>query len=202
MGRPSLHIGRLRLVTCVASVVVISLVGSLSLAGLPQPDVPAGAAPGVAKCSTSQLVVWLNTRGNGTAGSVYYDLEFSNLSSHACTLDGYPGVSGINLAGHQLGAAAARDPAHAPGQITLASGNFASGLAVFSTSNTATVVLRITDTANYPSSACSHVSAAGLRVYPPNQTASKVVPFPFVACSRIGPVYLHVQAVQKGITTN
>jgi hypothetical protein len=42
---------------------------------------------------------------------------------------------------------------------------------------------------------CRPVTAAGLRVYPPNQKGSKVVPFPFRACSRVRPVYLHVQAV-------
>ena len=36
----------------------------------------------------------------------------------------------------------------------------------------------------------------GPAVYPPNQTASKVVPYPFLACSRPGPVYLSVQAVR------
>jgi hypothetical protein len=46
------------------------------------------------------------------------------------------------------------------------------------------------------------VNAGGLRVYPPGQTASKLVPFPFRACSRSGPGYLSVEAVQKGIITN
>jgi hypothetical protein len=40
------------------------------------------------------------------AGSIYYHLEFTNLSGRACTLVGYPGVSAINLSGHQLGSAA------------------------------------------------------------------------------------------------
>jgi hypothetical protein len=42
------------------------------------------------------------------------------------------------------------------------------------------------------------VTAAGLRVYPPNLTTSKVVPFPFSACSLTGPVYLNVRAVKLG----
>jgi hypothetical protein len=41
------------------------------------------------------------------------------------------------------------------------------------------------------------VQAAGVRVFPPNQKASRIVPFPFAACSRKGPVYLGVQAVRK-----
>ncbi len=63
--------------------------------------------------------------------------------------------------------------------------------------STATVVLRIVDADTFPASTCRQVTAAGLRVYPPNQTAAKLVPFPFRACSRTGPIYLRVQATQK-----
>jgi hypothetical protein len=61
---------------------------------------------------------------------------------------------------------------------------------------TAVAVLQIVDADNFPSAVCRPTTAAGLRVYPPNQTASKVVPYPFLACSRPGPVYLSVQAVR------
>ena len=37
---------------------------------------------------------------------------------------------------------------------------------------------------------------AGLRVYPPNQLKSKLISFPFGACSLVDPVYLTVQAVR------
>jgi hypothetical protein len=42
---------------------------------------------------------------------------------------------------------------------------------------------------------CGPVTAAGLRVYPPNQTQSRVTPFPFTACSKNGPVYLTIGPV-------
>jgi len=138
-------------------------------------------------CSSSTLVVWLDTEGNGAAGSDYYTLRFTNLSAHACTLLGYPGVSGVDLAGRQLGSAALRNPEHASVSVTLAAGA------------TAHSVLRITDTGNYGRSTCVPVTAAGLRVYAPGQTASKLVPFPFSACSRSGPSYLSVESVQGGI---
>jgi hypothetical protein len=35
-----------------------------------------------------------------------YYLEFTNLSGHACTLAGYPGVSAVGLSGGQLGSPA------------------------------------------------------------------------------------------------
>ncbi len=39
--------------------------------------------------------------------------------------------------------------------------------------------------------------SAGLRVFPPGQTASKVVPFPLPACTRKNVVYMYVEPVQK-----
>jgi hypothetical protein len=135
-------------------------------------------------CSTSGLVIWLDTRGNGTAGSTYYNLEFTNQSGHACTLRGYPGVSAVDLSGHQLGSAASRNPARAPRLVTLA------------TDKTAVAVLRIVDVGVFSPSQCKQRPAAGLRVFPPNRRTSKSVPFPFAACSRRGPTYLSVEAVR------
>ena len=133
-------------------------------------------------CKTSGLVVWLNTQGNAAAGSVFYKLEFTNQSGRRCVLRGYPGVSAVDLKGRQLGRAASRTPSPVH-TISLAAGATASAAA------------RIVVAANFPASACHRVAAAGLRVFPPNQTAAKVVPFPFEACSRSGPVYLNVKAV-------
>jgi hypothetical protein len=157
-----------------------------TVAAAASPASGAGTTASTPSCATSGLVVWLNTQGNGTAGSVYYNLEFTNLSGHACTLLGYPGVSAVDLAGHQLGSAASRNNAVKSRVVKLASGA------------TAIAVLRIVEAGNFSTSACRPVTAAGLRVYPPNRTASKVVPFPFSACSRGGPIYLSVQVVRKG----
>jgi hypothetical protein len=141
------------------------------------------AATSAPRCATNGLVAWLDTQGNGAAGSVYYKLELTNLSGHACTLTGYPGVSAIDLRGRQLGKAAARNPTLVrPRTIRLASGA------------SAAAVLRVTDVGVFPASSCRPVTAAGLRVYPPSQTAARVVPFPFRACSS-GPAYLHVAPV-------
>jgi hypothetical protein len=142
------------------------------------------AAASAAPCSTSQLVVWLDTVGNGAAGSVSYDLEFTNLWSHSCSLFGYPGVSAVDLAGRQLGSAASRDAARAARRVSLAPGH------------TVSAAVRIVEPGNFPSASCHPAAAAGLRVFPPNTTASKVVPFPFVACSRSGPTYLFVRVVR------
>ncbi len=158
------------------------LIGAAALAcALALPLSATAAPPG---CATSGLVVWLQTPpGSGTAGAFYYDLKFTNLSGHACRLQGYPGVSGVDLHGRRLGSPASRNGAHPARAVTLRNGA------------TAVAVLRITDVGNYPGSICRRVAAAGLRVYPPNQTSAKLVPFPFGACSRRGPGYLSVEPV-------
>jgi hypothetical protein len=130
-------------------------------------------------------VVWIDTQGNGAAGSVFYRLELTNQSGHPCFLVGYPGVSAVDLRGHLLGSAAGRSPSGRR-VVTLRNGA------------TASTPLQIAQVINYPRSVCRQVAAAGLRVYPPNETVSKVVPFPFDACSRSGPVYLHVHRVSPG----
>jgi Protein of unknown function (DUF4232) len=158
-----------------ASVAVLAVTAS--------PAAPAGAAAArTPRCATSGLVVWLNNeQGGGTAGSVYYKLELTNLSGRACTLFGYPGVSAINLRGHRLGSGASHEASQQPRVVTVANGA------------DATSVLRIIDAGALPD--CRQVAAAGLRVYPPGQTTSKVVPFPFRACSRVGQGNLAVRAV-------
>ncbi|MGH2870498.1 MAG: DUF4232 domain-containing protein [Solirubrobacteraceae bacterium] len=132
-------------------------------------------------CSAAGLVNWINPNGNGAAGTIFYQLRFTNLSGHRCTLHGYPGVSGIDLHGHRLGAAARRStsPVHV---IALNNGA------------TAKAVLGIAESSFFPPATCKPTTAAGLRVFAPNQSASKVVPFPFGVCSA-GPGNLSIRAV-------
>ncbi len=141
-------------------------------------------AAAASRCRTDDLVVWLDTQGDGAAGSIYYKLELTNLSAKKCRLLGYPGVSAVDLRGRQLGTAATRDTTRRAHLVTLAP------------RGTATAVLRVVEADNFPASTCRQVTAAGLRVYPPGQRAAKVVPFPFRACSRRGPVYLSIRPVQ------
>ena len=159
---------------------------SIMVAALAWVMTPAAASHDVlARCETSGLVVWLDTRGDGAAGSVYYHLRFTNESGRTCTLAGYPGVSAVDLRGRRLGSPARRNPSPVR-TITLPDGA------------TAAAVLRIVVAGNFPESACGRVRAAGVRVYPPNQTQAKMIPFPFDACSRAGPVVLGVNAVAQG----
>jgi hypothetical protein len=131
-------------------------------------------------------VVWINTQGNGTAGTIFYTLNFTNLSGHPCLLRGFPGVSAVNLRGRTLGKAAGRETGQTVRTVTLTNGH------------TAHAVLGIVDVGALPPTTCPPTTAAGLRVFPPNQTASKVIPFPFPACGRSGgPVFLRIRPVTR-----
>ena len=170
-----------------ASIAITALAGALALAvvaGASRAGTTNTAAAAVA-CKTSGLVVWIDTQtGNAGAGSVFFTLRFTNQSGHTCVLHGYPGVSAVNLASHQLGSAAARDPSATPD-------------AVLANGASAGAQLRIAQAANFPRATCRPGGAAGLRVYPPNQTAAKVVPIPFDACTHAGPIFLRVKAVAR-----
>lgn len=148
------------------------------------------------RCSISGLVVWLDTKGSGTAGGTYYYLEFTNESGHVCTLEGYPRVSAVNLAGRQIGSPSSTNSAFTPSVVVLSN---ASTSAPIGPGSIATVVLKISDVGVYGPTVCDYMNAAGLRVSLPGQTASKVVPYPFTGCLRTAPSYLMVEAVQKGI---
>jgi Protein of unknown function (DUF4232) len=142
--------------------------------------VAAAAAP---TCSTNGLHISAKARHNSTAGSTYVDLVFTNRSAHTCALTGYPGVSAVDAAGHQLGTPAARSAQTPVRTVAIVPGR------------SATALVQITDTGAIPASVCRAVRAAGLRVYPPDARASQVVPYQFRACSRPGHAYLHVRAV-------
>ena len=139
----------------------------------------------VSTCATPHLVVWLDTTANGTAGSVYYHLEFTNLSGHMCNLQGFPGVSAVTLVGKRIGNPASRSTTKLR-IVRLGQGE------------TASVVLRVVDTGNYSDSRCRPAIAAGLRVYPPGDTVSKVISFAFRTCRRTGVSVLAVSAVRSG----
>ena len=159
--------------TAAAVVLVPSIAGARGRAH-------AAAAPA---CKAQQLVNWLNTNANGTAGTIFYELQFTNVGPK-CTLRGYPGVSAVTLTGTQLGSAAARNHSVTPHLVTLTNGA------------TATAIVGIVQVSLFQPAPAGPVTAAGLRVYPPGQTAAKIVPFPFGACSKTGVGYLSTMAVK------
>ena len=139
------------------------------------------------RCTTGNLAVWLGVgAGGAAAGSTSYPLELTNVSGRTCHLLGYPGVSAL-AGGGQAGTAAARDRAVPARTVTLRPGS------------SAHAVVRIADVGAFPPATCRPVRADGLRVFPPGAVRAAVVPFRFRACSRKGPVFLDVTAVQPRV---
>ena len=145
------------------------------------PASPAPAGPG--PCPTRSLQVKLGV-GQGTAGSVFTTIDFTNISNVTCTLYGYPGVS-LQTAKpvHQIGKPAKENPATPRQLVTL------------QPQTTANALLQIVDAGNYPAGTCGPVTAHYLQVYPPNQTTPAYIKFKTQACSK--PVRLMIVDVVK-----
>ncbi len=140
------------------------------------------AAASIPACTAAGLGVWVAIeQGNGAAGTIYYPLQFTNLSGHTCSLYGFPGVSAISRNGHQLGSPAgwgARNPIHT---VILVPGA------------TAHAILAYHNAVVTTEPGCDPVySTFGLRVYPPNQYTATYAAFGLEACSHAAPVYMNV----------
>jgi hypothetical protein len=135
-------------------------------------------------CSASKLVVWAGEEpGGGTAGSVFYRIEFTNLSNSACTLFGFPTVRAVNLQGKQIGAPATHAPGKKVKTVKLARGQ------------TATAQLQIVDALNFSPKECKPTWAAGLRIGIPGGFGAKVAPLAFQTCALTSAQILRVGAV-------
>lgn len=178
-------------------IVASTLIPAGAEAAAPRNGAPAtshgAAAPA---CAPGQLAVWIDTQGNGAAGSFYYRLQFTNVSTRACTLVGYPGVSAVNATGRTLGKPATRNAAHVSRRVRLTGALVAKGGPV-GLGGTAVAVLQIVDVDNYQATRCGRAIAVGLRVYAPNQTVAKFVSLPILACARPGAPYLSIESVQR-----
>jgi hypothetical protein len=173
---------RIATVTCTVALAALVTIAVEAAATSASPEAQASSPPA---CRTSGLDVWLDTQGNGAAGSVFYEIQFTNLSGHTCTLQGYPRVRAVDLSGNGLGSPARREETGTPHNVKLAAGATAVG------------TLRITEAGNFSPSDCHPVTAAGLRVTPPGQTRSRLVPFPFEFCSKPGHQNISIRAVQR-----
>src|SRR3954462_7133879 len=90
-------------------------------------------------------------RASGAAGSTYRPLVFTNTSTTACTLRGYPGVAYVPpTSGLQVGPPASRYAGLRIRTVTLAPGGHAAAL------------LQLVNYLNYPSGACAAKTVSGL----------------------------------------
>ncbi len=154
------------------------------------PTTPAAATTpavaGSAPCPTRYLGVKAGL-SQGTAGSVYQVIDFTNISNVSCTLYGYPGISftSTGSSGGQIGLAAKENPTPAREVVTLAPGA------------TANALLRIVDAGNFPPATCGMVTAHWLVIYPPNQTTPVYLSYTSPTCSKQVQT-LFVNVVQPG----
>jgi hypothetical protein len=173
---------RLAGAAALACAAVLAPVATLTASASPATPAATAATP---RCATAGLVIWMTTDG-AAAGTAFYTLNFTNLSGHACTLDGHPGVVAASLRGRNLGSPATWTP---PGARLVRIANH----------GTAYALVRYSDViaGGGGPRPCHAVVSAGLRVDPPGQSASKVVPFPLPACTARNLAYMSVQPVQK-----
>jgi len=146
-------------------------------------------AGSLTRCPVGLLTVTLGAT-NGTAGSIYQPIVFTNRGSAACTLDGHPGVSFVAPgSGAQVGAAAT--PLATPPATTV----------TLTPAAAASALLRTVDYGNFSTAACVAKPVSALRVYPPGSTASVVLALPpgSKACST-KVAQLSVGAVVTGST--
>jgi hypothetical protein len=141
---------------------------------------------GPAPCPTRYLGVKAGL-SQGTAGSIYQVIDFTNISNVSCTLYGYPGISfaSTGSSGGQIGLSAKENPTSPRELVTLAPGA------------TANALLRIVAAGNFPPATCGMVTAHWLVIYPPNQTTPVYLKYTSPTCSKQVQI-LTVNVVQPG----
>lgn len=135
------------------------------------------------RCATSGLAI----RVGGTGRTLRYRVEFTNVSRAACTISGYPWVAAYGARGMQLGSAAARDRSQAGRPVVLAPGASAQASVLASAGA-------------FRAYQCRPVTAAGLHVVPPGETAGRYVRHALPACAGHWN-FLRVWPVQPGPAT-
>jgi hypothetical protein len=133
-----------------------------------------GAAAVPQRCTTGELSASLGG-GDAGAGSVFRTLIFTNTGSRTCELRGFPGVSYVaGDDGHQVGPAADMSGERGA-QVPIAPGG------------TAVAQLRLVNVLNHEGAVCRPTPVRGLRIYPPGDTASLVVPMDGTGCAGTPP---------------
>lgn len=138
-------------------------------------------------CKSADLRLSLG-RGDAGAGTHWRPLRFTNAGDSPCVIQGFPGVSFVaDDDGHQVGAAAYRDGKKGPA-ITLQPGE------------TAHAPVGFTQIHNFPAAECKPTAVRGLRVYPPQETASMFLEQKGTGCANadINGYQLKVQTIRPG----
>ena len=150
----------------------------------PSPTMPTGPA----QCTTSDLRLTVGQE-NGAAGTIYYPLDFTNVSSSACTIYGYPGVSFATSAGGSIiGAPAGRRDISGitPTLITVQPGG------------TAHAILALSDVLVSNQCHQNQTPVNTVQVYPPDQYTALFAPIKATGCTMKSLVVMWVSPVTSG----
>lgn len=154
----------------------------------PTPSSTPTTPSGPAECTSAGLKIALGS-SNGAAGTIYYNIDFTNTSSGPCFLQGYPGVSLVSAgdgSGTQVGDDAKRVPVTPSHQIVLNAGQ------------TANAALGVAEAGNFPASTCKEVTAHWLKVFPPDQTVAAYLALTTQTCSSASVATMHISAISSG----
>ena len=148
------------------------------------PTATGGAAAGPVPCTAAMLSGAVeDVPGGGAPGGVYRALVLTNSSADStCTMAGFPGVSYLDAAGTQVGAAAARAENGQAVPVTLAPGQSAAA--------------ELQETVAQKYGECQVQPTASLLVYPPEDTTSLTIAYPSTGCLNGDIELLHVGVVQ------
>jgi Protein of unknown function (DUF4232) len=152
------------------------------------PTSASSSQPQAARCTTAGLHISKGAT-NGAAGTIFYNIDFTNASSTACVLEGYPGVSLVSAgseAGSQVGADARRTTTTPVHPVTIAGGQ------------TAHAVLGVAEAGNFPAAKCDPVTAHWLKVFPPDQRAAAYVSFTTQTCASTAQPTMTIAAITGG----
>jgi hypothetical protein len=175
----------LALAAGMAAVAAVALVSAAPAAfSASRPATSTAATP---KCGPADLGVWVASDQTGVAaGTAFFQLEFTNLSHHACTLFGFPGVSAHASNGRQLGNPAVRDSSIKARTVRLDPG--ATGHAVLAYSDVITGNCR------------NKATAAYLQVYAPDQFVANTAFWSLTACTTHGQEnFMEIRVIVAGI---
>jgi uncharacterized protein DUF4232 len=181
-------------VTAAAAGVVLAELSASSHSSTPAGSTPTGTATTtkgsthstqpswrLPRCKAWQIQIWMGIPGSGAAGTIFYPLEFTNISKHPCKIWGFPRVIAKGKHG-QIGKAARHV------------GRKHKHVVELWPRQTAHAHLGIIEAGNV----CNKpVWSYGLKVRAPHQGKYTVIPYSFLACfhKRV----LTVSEVHKGV---
>jgi hypothetical protein len=139
------------------------------------------------RCAAGQLLLTV-AQSDNSAGHIGLFVVFTNNSDRTCTMFGYPGVSFVTgPAGTQVNDPAERSGAPAASLVTLPP------------NARAHASLLLVNVDNYNGSpSCQPTLAAGIRVYPPDDTTALFARYPEWICDVKGTGVPEIYPVQAG----